>query len=174
MALIVSEINGEIRFLLGSLPTSILSDDILNKIIQRNIDKYGSEDDKACIVTYKSLLDALQYLINESAQGSGSISGGALTERTEQVGKKKITVKYSPDASGAPTGWEELYEKFLADPTLVCDSLVNPPTSSALGSVIIGGVSNKEYDRVKSDPDNRSGYSMGYSGCITKERSRWR
>lgn len=173
MTVTVSAVNLEIRFLLGGLPTSTLSDEVLNQIIQRNIDKYGDTDDKFCIVTYQSLLDALQYLINKSAQGSGSVSGGALIEREEVVGKKRIRVKYSPDASGAPTGWEELYDKFLKDPTLVCDSLVDPTTTS-VGSVIIGGVSNKEYERVKSNPDSRNGFSLGFNSCDRRETKRWR
>lgn len=159
MALIVAEINTEIRLLLGSLPTSTLSDDLLNLFIQNNIDEYGDLDENKCVVTYQALLDALRYLDRRSQQESASSgTSGAVNLREEMIGKRKIRVEYSDGSEGGKiTTWGDILQDFLDDPSLVCTSLVDPTKKKAL--VIIGGVSQKEYDRVNNDTDSRNGYS---------------
>lgn len=167
MALNTVTIAEEIRFLLGGLSVATMSDELLTKIIQRNIDKYGDDDANLCIVTYRSLLDVLQYLINQSAQGSGSIAGGAVIERTEYVGKKRITEKYSSEQSGSLSGWEDLYDKFLKNPALVCESLIPDPSDTS-GMVIIGGVNMDSYIANLDDPTTRNGFDINVSQVIDR------
>jgi hypothetical protein len=160
MALDTAAININIRFLLGGLPTTTLSDEILNLIIDQNIAKYGDLDENECIVTYNALLDALRYLDRKSQQeaASGGVSG-AINVREEVIGKRKIRLEYSDGSQGGKvTTWGDILQDFLDDASLVCDSLVDTTKQKSL--VIIGGVSQKEYDRVKSNPDSRNGWSM--------------
>lgn len=159
MALVVSEINTTIRFLLGGLPTTTLSDEILNFIIGQNIARYGDLDENECIVTYQSLLDALQYLIRSQVTNGGGTTTNNIKRRSETIGKRKIEVENFEGSSGELNSYEDLYADFLDHPEYVCSSLVDPTKQKSL--VIIGGVSQKEYDRVKSNPDSRNGWSMG-------------
>lgn len=161
MALVVSEINTTIRFLLGGLSTSILSDEILNFIIEQNILEYGDLDENECIVTYQSLLEALQYLDRRAMQGSAATgASGELKKIEERIGQRVIKKEFETGTDGGTSAsWGTMYTDFLNHPEYVCSSLVDPNKQKSL--VIIGGVSQKEYDRVKSNPDSRNGWSMG-------------
>lgn len=158
MAFTIADVNSEVRFLLGDLPTSAISDDNLNRFIQRSVDNHSLEDEDFCIVTYESILSTLQWLINKE-QATSSTAGGALKKKKEKVGDVEIQVEYSESSSGDPTGWENLLEKFNTDPTLVCESLAYLAKSD-LGYALFGGVSQSEYKRVKDNPDSRNGYDV--------------
>lgn len=153
--------------MLGGLSESVMPDVTLNKVIQRNIDKYGDEDENLCIVTYKSLLDTLQYLINAQAAGSAGSSGGAVLSIEEEIGKRRIKKTFSDASNGIDTGWEGLYAKYVSDPSLVCTSLV-PEGGSGL--VIIGGTSQSQYDKVANNPDSKNGWSV--SSSCQRDRTR--
>lgn len=158
----------EVRFLLGGLSTTVMSEEILDKLIQRNILEYGGEDDNFCIVTYQSLLDTLQYLLNAEAAGVATgTGGGILLEREETLGKRKIRVKYSDNTTGSATGWQSIYDKYIKDPSLVCKSLI----TSGTPVVIIGGTSQKQYDTVSNNPDSKNGWSVS-SICGGDKRGR--
>jgi hypothetical protein len=157
MALVVSEINTEIRYLLGGMTTSVMSDELLNFIIQRNIDQYGDLDENLCLVTYEALKEVLRYLVNKDAAGSAGTSGGAVIKRVEEIGKRRIEVSYSADGSGTVNGYQSLLDFYTKHPEEVCTSL-KPATSSA--TVIVGGTSQKQYDKVADNPDSRNGWTM--------------
>jgi hypothetical protein len=170
VAISISAVNADIRLLLGGLPTSTLSDEILDLFIQQNITKYGDDDANLCIVTYQSLLAALQYLDRRSMQGS-AVTGasGDLKRRTEKLGAREISVEYETGSDGGKAAsWAVLYDDFLRNPQYVCISL-KPTTVSS--TVIIGGVSQKEYDRVKNNTDSRNGMSM-IPSCRTRTSRR--
>jgi hypothetical protein len=168
MAIVVASVNSEVRYLLGGLTTSVMSDELLNFIIQRNIDQYGDADSNLCLVTYESLKEVLRYLINKDAAGSTGTSGGALIKRVEEIGSRRIEVSYSADGSGTVNGWQSLLDFYTKHPEEVCISL-KPTTQSS--TVIIGGVSQKEYDRVKNNTDSRNGMSM-IPSCRTRTSRR--
>jgi hypothetical protein len=171
MALVVATINADIRLLLGGLPTSTLSDEILDLFIQQNITKYGDDDANLCIVTYNSLLDALRYLDRKSQQESASGgTSGAVKVREESIGNRRIKLEFTDGSQGGKaTTWDDILLDFLADPSLVCSSLIDPNKKKA--PVIIGGVSQKEYDRVKNNTDSRNGMSM-IPSCRTRTSRR--
>ena len=85
MAFTIADVNEEIRFLLGDLPLSSISDENLNRIIQKSVDRYSLEDEDFCIVTYESLLASLQWLVNKE-QATSSTSGGQISQKKEKVG----------------------------------------------------------------------------------------
>ncbi|AHK11537.1 hypothetical protein S140_130 [Shewanella sp. phage 1/40] len=172
VALDVSAISEEIRFLLGGLSITIMPDVTLNKIVQRNIEKYGDVDENLCIVTYKSLLDTLQYLINAQAAGSAGSGGGSVLSIEEEIGKRRIKKTFSDGSNGTETGWEGLYAKYVSDPSLVCQSLV-PEGGSGSGLVIIGGTSQTQYDKVNSNPDTRNGWSATRLCWVSSRRSKF-
>lgn len=154
MTFTIADVNEEIRFLLGDLPVSVISDENLNKIIQRSVDNHSLEDEYFCIVTYASILSTLQWLINKGQASSST----EITKRKEKVGDVEIQLEYSSPSTEL-TGWENLLEKFNSDPTLVCESLAYLAKSD-LGYALFGGVSQKEYHRVKDNPDSRNGYDV--------------
>lgn len=158
MAFTIADVNEEIRFLLGDLSVSVISDENLNKIIQRSVDRHSLEDEDFCIVTYESILATLQWLINKE-QANTSATGGELTKRKEKVGDVEIQLEYSESTSTESTGWENLLDNFKNDPTIVCESLAYLAKSD-LGYALFGGVSQKEYHRVKDNPDSRNGYDV--------------
>jgi hypothetical protein len=155
MTFTIADVNEEIRFLLGDLPVSVISDENLNKIIQRSVDNYSLEDEDFCIVTYESLLSTLQWLINKEQASSTT----EITRRREKVGDVEIQLEYSESAPNESTGWENLLDKFKNDPAIVCESLAYLAKSD-LGYALFGGVSQKEYQRVKDNPDSRNGYDV--------------
>lgn len=158
MAFTIADVNEEIRFLLGDLSVSVISDENLNKIIQRSVDNHSLEDEDFCVVTYESLLSTLQWLVNKE-QATSSTAGGSISQKKEKVGDVEIQVSYTSSSSGEPSGWENLIEKFNNDPTLVCESLAYLAKSD-LGYALFGGVSQKEYDRVNDNLDSRNGYDV--------------
>ena len=180
MAFTIEDVRVEVRYLLGGLDTTIMSDAVMDDIIQRSVNEHSLEDEDFCIVTYESLLAVLRYLIRAQAAGAGGVSGsGAVKSREESVGKRSVKVQYDVGVSGATSSsWEALLDDFIANPQYVCDSLVNPETSGS-GVVIIGGVSQKQYDKVRSNPDSRDGTtpssyrSNSCSRIIGTRRSLW-
>lgn len=158
MAFTIADVNEEIRFLLGDLAVSVISDDNLNRFIQRSVDNYSLEDEDFCIVTYESILSTLQWLINKESASSSSV-GGDVVKKREKVGDVEIQLEYSQSTSTDSTGWENLLDNFKNDPTIVCESLAYLAKSD-LGYVLFGGVSQKEYQRVKDNPDSRNGYDV--------------
>lgn len=157
MALVVSEINTSIRFHLGGLPTSVLSDEVLNLIIQTNIDKHGDLDENKCIVTYQSLLDALKYLIRKQITNGGGTAGN-VKSRKERVGSRQIEVENFEGSAGDLSSFEDLYDFFIKNPQDICASLVDTTKKKAV--VIVGGTSQKQYDKVADNPDSRNGWTM--------------
>lgn len=160
MALVVSEINSSVRYYLGGLSTSILSDEILDFIIVNKITEYGDIDDNLCIVTYQSLLEALQYLDRRAMQGSAATgASGDLKRIEERIGQRVIKKEFETGSDGGTAAsWGTLYDDFLANPQYICKSLIDNTKDKAI--VLIGGVSQKEFDRVKTNTDSRNGWSM--------------
>lgn len=163
MAIIIAEVQAEIRFLLGGLPVNVLSDEILTDLIQRELDKTGDADELLCLVTYNSVLATLQYLDRRDMQGSAATgASGDLKKRSEKIGNREVKVEYETGSDGGTAAsWASLYNDFLKHPEYVCASLlVTDPSISAASLVKIGGTSQTQYDKVNSNTDSRSGYAL--------------
>lgn len=155
----VTEIRDYIRFWLGDLSESYISDDAMNVFITMNIDKYG---DNLCKITFYSTIDILRWLIREGAKGSsGTGASGALKSIEEESGKRRIKKTYETSGEGAvESGWQSVLDDLLENPsTIGCNPIDASTDSGATGSVVIGGVSHREAERVNNDPDTRNGYN---------------
>lgn len=75
MAFTVADINDDVRFYLGNLPTSAISDEDLNKIIQMQVDKYSLEDSDRCSVFYHSTVETLRWLIRQQVRSTTDLGG---------------------------------------------------------------------------------------------------
>lgn len=165
MTFTVADVRIEIRHLLGGLSTTVMDDPTMDLIIQREVDKLSLEDEDECLVTYNSLLAVLQYLINAQAADS---AGGKVLEREEKNGKRSAKIKFSKDGD---SGWQDLYDKFLRSPELVCESLSN--VSTTIGGVVsIGGTSEEEYARVNGRGDSRNGYQTSVRQAYNRVTAR--
>lgn len=153
------EIRDYIRFWLGDLSDSYITDDAMNVFITMNIDKYS---DNLCKITFYSTIDILRWLIREGAKGSsGSVGSRPIKKRLEESKGRKIEVQYDVGVSGGTdAGWQSVLDDLLENPsTIGCNPIDASTDSGATGSVVIGGVSQKEANRVNNDPDTRNGYN---------------
>lgn len=157
----VGEVIDYDRFWLGNLSTAIISDDDLTRIINNIMTDTTLSD---CDVYYKSTVEILRNLIRRDAAGSaGSVGGGALKKKTEEVGTLRITEEFDVGtSSGTANGWDKVLEDLLANPsTIGCAITATPVTgTSASGSVIIGGVSQAAHDKARNNPDARTAYDV--------------
>lgn len=120
---VVQEHIDYIRFWLGNLPTSAMSDADMTVFIEMNITTYGDDN---CKIAYYSTLDALYWLLREEAKGQGSSGGGGagtyVSKVQEKVGKREITKEWRTDSSGTSTtatGWQSIIDQLIKDPTLI-------------------------------------------------------
>lgn len=165
----IEEINTYIRFWLGDVDESVISDDTLNFIVQMVIDK--DPNYTGCDVVYYSTTEVLRWLSRR--QGTGADGGtGEITSTKEKVGDVEVTNTYDTggNTSGS-SGWEGILSDLLSNPDSIGCVVTNlkPKTSD----VIIGGVSHKEYNRVKGNLDAKSGWEMSspYRRYLTKNKT---
>lgn len=147
-----AEIIERVRFLLGSVSDSILPDPIIQIIVDYCRVKHPSND---CELIYCVLLDSLLWLIRNSLQNSGS-TGGAIEEREEVNGRRKIRIKYGAGAGVNPViePWTELYNDFLSHPEYVCEELLEERKNNGAW-IHVGGVSKSKSDSIKNNPDSK-------------------
>lgn len=156
----LNEIESYIRFFLGNISTSLISSADMQILIAMNIGKYGED---LCKITYYSTLDVLRWLIRNEAKGSSGATGsGEVKKRVEKIGKREVTVEWDVGTStGESSGWDKVLEDLLADPSTIGCNPIDQSATNNSGSVIIGGVSQKQYDKVATNSDSRNGWSMG-------------
>lgn len=168
----VSELNAFVRFVLGGLSTAVLDDVTLNQIIQNVLDSGLATTE--CQEKYYSVKQTLIYLDTKSAAGSaGTGASGAVSKIVEKVGQRSITREYDTGTAGTASSWGSVLDDFLADPQsyLLCNPFPSGTTNNS-GSVIIGGVSQKQYDKVATNSDSRNGWAMG-SICDRRKYRGW-
>jgi hypothetical protein len=159
----VVEVNEYIRFWLGGLPQTTISDDILNYIITLVIDRGVATT--GCDLIYLSAVDLLKYLVRKDEQGStGGVTTGSgeLKKIIEKVGNQSITQEFdvgSSSTSSKESGWDRVLSDLQSNPDSIGCPVTQGGTSvKGVGKPHFGGVSQKEYDRVRNDPDSRNGY----------------
>lgn len=165
----VSELNAFVRFVLGGLSTAVLDDTTLNQIIQSVLDSGLAATE--CQEKYYSVKQTLIYLDTKSAAGNAGT--GAVSKIVEKVGQRSITKEFDTGTTGIASSWSSVLDDFLADPQsyLLCNPFPSGSTNNS-GSVIIGGVSQKQYDKVATNSDSRNGWSMG-SICDRRKYRGW-
>jgi len=136
-----------IRVVLGDLSTATISDATITLFINKwsKYYDYPNDSSKEFWVIYKACLDCLAFLIAKAGTTSGSSASG----RREKRGNEEIEVTFS-DGSSIMQGYQDLLDFLQSNP-----EYIDPSLGSTANALIIGGVSQTEYNRVKSDPDSR-------------------
>lgn len=150
-----------LRFWLGDLPVSTISDANLQLLLDSVKEQYPSATD--CQIKYYFAIAVLEWLIRTGAQGSAGTAGsGELKSITEKVGDVSTRKDFDVGtSSGVATGWDKVLEDLRANPNSVGCTVFTPATGgSAASSVIFGGVSQSEYDKVNNNPDSRNGWNV--------------
>lgn len=172
-----AEIAQYIRFWLGNLPTSFISDDTILFIID-NVDQ-ANPSYTGCDLTYYSTIEILRWLSRKQEQGSAGSSGsGAIKKRSESAGGVSVTVEYDVGvSSGEASGWGAILEDLLNNPNSIgCAITTSEADAASTGNMVIGGVSVSERERVNSDLDSFNGKSYERSYSATGNpypSSRW-
>lgn len=155
----VLEIEEYLRFWFGDLSEEEMSSVNMQRIIQMVIDRDPSYT--GCQVVYYSAVEILKWLMREQSKeaGSSGTSGRVLKKKTEKVGAVTIAEEFSSDESSSsnPLGWDKVLEDLESNPSSIgCVVFSNADKANR---VIFGGVSQKEYDRVRNDQDSRNGWN---------------
>ncbi len=154
----VVELIPDIRFFLGNLATTEISDADMTIILQQMIDNNTGYTD--CDQLYWGTVATLKWLVraSESAQG-GAAATGALKKRVEKEGSVRVEEQYDVSGTTASTGgYDKLLTTLLASPKDVgCTITVATSTgTSSGGMVLIGGVSQAQADSVYDNTDART------------------
>ena len=152
-----------IRWWLGGLSEGSLSTDDMIRIIE--LESNSNPSLNGCDLLYKSTLSVLKYLIrirdNIQTGSSGGTSGTYIKSQEEKVGSATIKTSWGTLASGVTviSGFEQTLSDLQSNPDSIGCPVTQGGTSvKGVGQPHFGGVSQKEYDRVRNDPDSRNGY----------------
>ena len=153
----IEDINNYIRFWLGGVTEDTISNETLDFIIQMVIDR--DPEYTGCDVVYYSTIEVLRWLGRKQDTGAG-IGTGEITSTKEKVGEVEVTNTYNTGGnSSGVSGWNGVLEDLLSDPNSI-GCAITTSGNVKVSEVIIGGVSHKEYNKVKCDPDAKSGWEM--------------
>lgn len=139
-----------VRILLGNVSPEILPPETLALFVEMAVMKYDLENhpEKLPNVKYDAMVQAVRWLmIQEVASGESSISS-----RLEKIGDETIEVRI-----GQTTwqGWKDFLDWLVANPDYVDSEL------DACGRlVIIGGVREDEFQRVKRHRNSVCGFDV--------------
>ncbi len=142
-----------IRLLLGSISPEILPDEIILAFlsIEKMRAQYNEITSTKCDlarIIYNTLVSCVRWLImKEVADGEASI-----TERMEKIGDETIQVK----GGSSYQNWKDFLDWLLANP-----DFVDPCLNAVSSLVIVGGVRNEEFWRVKNNPNSRGPFDVG-------------
>ena len=147
------EIIAYIRLLLGSIPPEVLPDETILAFlaIEKVKDNWPNPNSTTCDmwrVIYNTLVDVVRWLILQEVN-SGEAS---ITERLEKIGDETIQVK----GGSTYQNWKDFLDWLQANPDYVNDCL-----SAVSSLVIIGGVRQDEFWRVKGDRNSRGPFDVG-------------
>jgi hypothetical protein len=129
-----------IRWWLGNITDSIITDLDLTTIIAMNIGKYEEDN---CKIVYNSTLDTVRWLIREQAKDQGGSSGsGVVSKIKEKIKNREKEITYdTSSANGTDSGWGKVLQDLLDNPsTIGC----NPIDNNSVSGVIIG-VNTEKY-----------------------------
>ena len=135
-----------IRIILGDLSTATLPDATITLFLNRWCTAFNYPDDqtKEWYVIYNTCCDCLRWLIAKT----NATAGSSATKRREKRGQEEIEVTFS-EGSTLSQGYQDLLDYIEATP-----DYINPSLKRNVNALVIGGVSQEEYTRVKSDPDS--------------------
>lgn len=135
------EILALVRYLIGDLPTELVSDATLLFILNRN--RLSTD----CETVYATLLETLLYLDRTNTVVSSGT--GSITSRRERRGRTEIEVKYEESSSSSTNSWRSLYDDYVAHPEWVCSELAKTELDGSY--YYIGGVSKTDRDAINDN-----------------------
>lgn len=144
------EIIDYIRLLLGSISDDAIPDLVIQTFLSMEKIRQDlvNHPDRLPLVIYNTLVSSVRWLImQEISSGEASI-----TERMEKIGDETIQVK----GGSSFQNWKDFLDWLLANP-----DYVDPSLNAVRSFVIIGGVRQDEFRRVKNDPNSKSLYDVG-------------
>ena len=150
------EIVDYIRLLLGSISPEALPDEVIMAFLEMEKKRanWPNPSSTPCDmwrVVYNTMVDVLRWLIlQEINSGEASI-----TERLEKIGDETIQVK----GGSSYQNWKDFLDWLLQNP-----DYVNSCLNGVSGLVIVGGVRQDEFWRVKNNPNSRSPFDV--SGIV--------
>ena len=135
-----------IRIILGDLSTATLPDATITLFLNRWCTAFNYPDDptKEWYVIYNTCCDCLRWLIAKT----NATAGSSATMRREKRGQEEVVVRFS-DGTTLSQGYQDLLDYIEANP-----DYIDPSLKRNVSALVIGGVSQEEYIRVKSDPDS--------------------
>ena len=135
-----------IRIILGDLSTATLPDATITLFLNRWCTAFNYPDDqtKEWYVIYNTCCDCLRWLIAKT----NATAGSSATKRREKRGQEEIEVTFA-EGSTLSQGYQYLLDYIEANP-----GYIDPSLKRNVSALVIGGVSQEEYSRVKSDPDS--------------------
>lgn len=143
------EIIDFVRWWLGDLPTSVISDVNMQLLLDMVNLQYPTAND--CQKKFYLAKAVLEFLIRQDAQGSaGSAGSGAVKKTVEQEGNIRYETEYDVGtSSGEASGWDKVLEDLLNNPSSIgCDPIDSSTGTTPTGSLIIGGSDINGTDRV--------------------------
>ena len=159
------EISNYIRWWLGDLPEATISSDTIQFII--SMIESTNPTYTGCDLTYYATVDVLKWLVRKQNQGGagGSVAGsGEISKRTERVGEVTVTTEWdvgTTTSGGSEAGWEKILQDLLDSPNSIGCAITQSETQTAsTGSLVIGGSSLAEAERVRTNTDSRSGFCI--------------
>lgn len=147
MSMTTPEMIAYIRVILGDLSTATISDSTITLFITKwsKYYNYPTDESQEFWVIYKTCLDCLAWLIAKA----GTTAGSSASSRREKRGGEEIEVRFS-EGSSIMQGYQDLLDFLQANP-----EYIDPSLATIGNALIVGGVSQTEYERVKADPDSR-------------------
>lgn len=144
------EIINYIRLLLGSISEEALPDLVIQTFLSMEKVRQDliNHPERTPLVIYNTLVACVRWLImQEVSSGESSI-----TERMEKIGDETISVK----GGSSYQNWKDFLDWLLLNP-----DYVDPSLNAVKSYIIIGGVRQDEFRRVKNDPNSKSLYDVG-------------
>lgn len=170
------EVKDTVYFYLDGLSTDDISDATLDKIIEKCIGKFEDSAVYQCDVNYCALMSTLQHLIRKSWVDNGDESVGAIKRQRDKEGNVEQEIEWHSSTGSVETGWEKLYDFFLANPADICECL-EEERGNTFGLISIGGTKQDRYTEVNYDSNTRTLWdtnSIGNKFSYRREQSRRR
>ena len=147
MSMTTPEMIAYIRVILGDLSTATISDETITLFINKwsKYYNYPSDVTQEFWVVYKACIDCLRWLIAKA----GTTAGSNASSRREKRGNEEIEVTFS-QGSSLLQNYKDLLDYLESNP-----DYIDPSLATTGNELIIGGVSQTEYNRVISDSDSR-------------------
>jgi hypothetical protein len=126
-----AELIPQVRFFLGNLSTTAISDADMTIIIDGVLVTHATGTD--CDQLYYSVVDTLRWLIRQESGESGG-----LKTYEEKEGNVTIKQDFSVDASDKEAGWSKVLSDLLAAPYTIGCAITPVVVAENSGMVIIG------------------------------------